>query len=715
MSEPIPDIYDDETDLIDLIGALIDSRWLILTITAVSLFLGLVYTLVATPIYEADALIQVEEKKPRLEDLDINALFEGDTSTSAEIEILRSRMVLGTVVDNLKLNISAEPDYFPIFGAAFARNADARPQIRVDSLTVPNELIGKRLQVVQRAVEKYDLLDPEGSRLLSGKVGEPNQTNFMGESLAIFVSELRADEGDVFYVTLQPKLKTIESLQASLSISEKSKGSGIIALSLKGGKPSELSKQVNEIANVYVRQDVERKSAEAQKTLAFLEEQLPAVKQEMEAAEVALNSYRLERGSIDLPLETQTIVETIVAIDSQLNSLQRERDKVLQGFTSAHPMVMALDKQIIRLNGDLSELNDQVRELPNTQQEVLRLVRDTQVNTALYTSLLNTAQELRVVKAGTVSNSRVVDYAITPYKSIKPRKILILLLSLMAGGFIGVLVVFVRRALNGGVDDPEIIEKQLNIPVYAVVAHSKNQDRLDKKIKANDKSGGVLALEHPDDLSLEGLRSLRTALHFAVTGAKNNCVMIAGLSPSVGKSFVSVNLATILASSGKSVLLVDGDMRRGHLHKYLGLPRDNGLSNFISADISIEQCLHQTAIENLTLIPTGTVPPNPSELLLHKRFEELIATLMPQFDYVLVDSAPVLAAADASIIGRVAGTTLMVLESGTHAMREIEFAVGRLRMSDTQIGGFVLNDVAVQGKRAGNRRYSYQYTYGRKA
>ena len=437
---PASERNDGEVDLGDLIGVLIDGRWLILVITLASILFGLTYALVATPIYKADALIQVEEKKSGLGDLDINTLFEGDTSTTAEIEILRSRMVLGAVVDNLNLDIMAEPDYFPIFGATLARRSapGARSQIQVDSLVVPEALIGEQLTVVAGPASSYEVLDPEGNRLLSGKVGVPNQTTALGESLSIFVSELQADDGDEFNLVRQPKLKTIEDLQSSLIISEKGKGSGILAISLHGKSPADVSRQVNEIANVYVRQNVERKSAEAQKTLAFLEEQLPAVKLDMEAAEVALNAYRLERGSIDLPLETQAILETIVNVESQLNELRQERDKVTQTFTPAHPMVLALDKQIERSQGELIQLNDQVRELPNTQQEVLRLVRDTEVNTVLYTSLLNTSQELRVVRAGTVGNVRVVDYAMTPYKIVKPQKTRTLILWLLLGGSAGI-------------------------------------------------------------------------------------------------------------------------------------------------------------------------------------------------------------------------------------------------------------------------------------
>jgi tyrosine-protein kinase Etk/Wzc len=374
-------------------------------------------------------------------------------------------------------------------------------------------------------------------------------------------------------------------------------------------------------------------------------------------------------------------------------------------------MVIALDRQIQRLHGELGELNDQVRELPNTQQEVLRLVRDVAVNTELYTSLLNTAQELRVMKAGTVGNVRVVDYAVMPSWPIAPRKSRILLLSLLLGGFIGVAAAFAKKALKAGVEDPDLIEKQINIPVYATIAHSKNQDRIYKKLESDEAKRAILAVDSPDDAAIESLRNLRTALHFGMMDVKNNCIMIAGPSPVVGKSFVSVNLAAVLTSNDKKVLLIDGDMRRGHLHKYLGIKRENGLSDFISGEIPIGQAMHQTTIKGLTLIPSGKIPPNPSELLLHKRFTNCMSVLTPRYDHIIIDSPPILAVTDATIIGQMAGGTLMVLKAGEHPMREIEQAVKRLQQAGVNVRGLLFNDVNVQSRRYGAGKYSYQYSY----
>ena len=536
-----PDVDEEELDLGDLIGVVVENRWLIIAITFAALMLGGFRAFTAVPIYQADGLLQVEENKPGLTSLDVTAMLEDYAPVNAEIEILRSRSVLGAVVDNLKLDISAQPEYAPLIGEALARRmpADERPMIQVDTLEVSEGLRGEAFRLVAIGPGVYELYDAEGEFLVVGKVGEvANHTLPGGESLSLFVSAMQGEKDQAFWVSRWPRLEAIQELQGSLNVSERGDWSGILAISVEGPSPDSVQQQVNEIANVYVRQNVERKSAEAQQTLEFLDAQLPVVRQNMEAAELALNSYRLEKGSIDLPLETQTILQTIVSVEAQLNELRQEREKVTLAFTEAHPTVIALDRQIGRMTLELDDLNSQVRDLPTTQQELLRLIRDVEVNTALYTSLLDTAQELRVMKAGTIGNVRVIDYAVTPTYPVKPSKARIMLLSLLLGGFVGVASAFARKALRAGVDDPDLIEKHVNVPVYASVSHSKRQDRLYRDLRSKKINRAILAVDEPNDPAIESLRNLRTALHFGMMDVKNNCIMIAGPSPDIGKAFL---------------------------------------------------------------------------------------------------------------------------------------------------------------------------------
>jgi tyrosine-protein kinase Etk/Wzc len=325
---------------------------------------------------------------------------------------------------------------------------------------------------------------------------------------------------------------------------------------------------------------------------------------------------------------------------------------------------------------------------------------------------------LRVSKAGTVGNVRIVDYAELPTKPIKPKKRLFVLISFFLGLSLGVVLAFIRRMLNRGVENPDLIEKQLNIPVYATIPHSKQQEKVNTRLRKNYKPQtnelSILALEYKDDLAIESLRSLRTTLHFAFLEAQNNIIMITGPSPSVGKSFVSINLATVLADAGKKILLIDGDLRKGFINKALGVSREQGLSELISNTLSLDAAIHKIPIANFDFIATGAIPPNPSELLLHERFSHLLANISKLYDHVIIDSPPLLAVTDAAIIGRMASVTLMVVKAGLHPMRELEQSTKRLTQAGVQLKGFVFNDVpkasSIYGY-GGYGRYVYQYSY----
>jgi tyrosine-protein kinase Etk/Wzc len=710
------DFADEGIDLGELLGVLLENRWLIIGITTVALIVGAYKAFVAMPVYQADALMQVEENTSGLRGLEVSELFAGDTSVAAEMEILKSRSVMGTVVDNLKLYIQAEPEYMPYIGAALAQRAPAseRPGIKVAELEIPESLRGTSLKLVALGSGRYELFDAEELSLGTGTVGELLSIAMQNdESLSILVSELNGDEGQAFYVWRSSKASAIASLQGGLAVSEQGEWSGILKITLSGGDPKSVQEQLNEIAKVYFDKSVERRSVEVQKTLDFLDKQLPMVRASVDKAELALNKYRLEKGSIDLSLETQSILQTVVGIEAQINELQQEREKVTLAFTPAHPTIIALDRQLESLNEDLAEMSEQVQDLPTTQQDLLRLIRDVEANTALYTSLLGTAQELRVVEAGTVGNVRIIDTAELPTWPISPNRRRMLMLSLLLGGFLGVAAAFAKHALKSGVEDPDLIEKQVKVPVYATIAHSERQDQIFAQLMSNGSAQELLATDSPDDLAIESLRNLQTALHFGTLDAKNNCIMIAGPSPGVGKSFISANLAAVLTNNGKTVLLIDGDMRQGHLHKFLGLEKENGLSDLIGRDLALEQVLHATPIAGLTLMPTGSLPPNPAELLFHKRFSESMLELIPRYDHIIIDSPPILAATDATIIGQVAGATMMVIKSGVHPMREIEQSVTRLQRAGVNLRGLVINDVK-QSYRYGAAKYAYQYAYKNK-
>jgi tyrosine-protein kinase Etk/Wzc len=576
---------------------------------------------------------------------------------------------------------------------------------------------------VRECKEKFGFnhftIEDDNQLILEGEVGKPliKQLAHNQQTLTLFVSLLKARPGTQFRVMKKSLASGIEDLFENLAVAEKGKKTGILTFTLESDSSTVAAQTVNEVANIYVKQNVEQKSKEAQSTLEFLDKQLPVIKDQLETATTALNDFRINKGSVNLDLEAQNVLEGVVEIKTQITLLQQKRDELRGKFTESHPTVVAIDKQIARLQEQMNTNDKKIEVLPETQQVILKLSRDVQVSNELYTTLLNNAQTLKVAKAGTVGDVRIIDEAVPPTKSIKPKKPLIVAVSLILGLIAGVAWVFICKALHRGVEDPDQIEKHLNIPVYATIPHSDVQIKINERLKKLDKKQSnephILALENKEDLAIESLRSLRTTLHFAFLEAQNNIIMITGPSPGIGKSFVSINLATVLADAGKKILLIDADLRKGFINKNLGVTREDGLSDLISSTTTLDNAVHHIAAANFDFISTGSIPPNPSELLLHERFGQLLETLSKQYDHIIIDSPPILAVTDACIIGRMASATLMIVKAGQHPMRELELCTKRLAQSSVYMKGIVFNDLPKTTSRYGSAygKYVYQYSY----
>ncbi len=712
----------DEIDLMGLLGTLLDHKWLIAGVTGAFMVAGVAYALLATPVYQANALIQVEAKKnDPMGFSDISSMLGKESPSATEIELIKSRKNIGAAVDNLQLDIVVEPNRFPLIGAFMARrfkpdaeNAVASPlfgmnsygwggeELKISELVLPAELLGKQLTLVSGEPGTFTLLDDDDNLLVKGQVGKAIDEN----GVKLLVEKLRANPGMTFSVFRQPRLSTILGYQTSLDISERGKESGMIGMALEDTDPAAAIKTLNEIARLYVQQNIERTSAEAAQSLGFLKDQLPQVRKDLEKAENALNAFQIRSKSIDISLEAKAILDQIVALDTSISTLKLQQAEMDRKFTPQHPAYRALMGQLAELTAKQNRLAKQVEGLPSTQQELLSLTRDLKVSTEIYTQLLNKSQELDVMRAGAVGNVRLIDTADVDLRyPVKPKKALIVLIATLLGAFLAIGYVLFRKALNRGVQNPDDIEK-LGLPVYASIPFSSLQ-----KVEDERSPGGrgtrvtpLLASSHPTDLAIEGLRSLRTSLHFAMLEADNNRLMISGPSPKVGKSFVSANLAAVIAQSGQRVLLVDVDMRKGYIHKMFGVPVENGLSDLLAKRCDLNTAIHKTEVENLDVIGRGQIPPNPSELLMHKNFTEFLEQVSANYDQVILDTPPFLAVTDAAIVGRQSGTNLIVTRFELNPAREVELTMRRFAQNGIDLKGAIFNGV--------EKRASAKYGYG---
>ncbi len=713
------DAPEDELDLAALVGTLYEGRWIIAALAVLALMIGGLRAFTVTPVFKADALVQVEESGGSDPLQDLSAMFSGETPAEAEIEILRSRSVVSDAVKALRLDIHAQPMHAPVVGGFFARRhsdeAPASPllgmssfawggeQIQVQSLEVSRGLEGEDLVLVAEADDGFRVLSSEGDALVRGRVGEVAS----GNGVELLVSELIARPGTRFELKKLPLLDAVSQLQEGLRVREKGKQTGVIQLELEGPDRARISQSLDALMAAYLRRNVEHKAEEAQKTLDFVRGQLPLLKANLEAAEQKLKEYRAKSGRLDLTIEAQAMVDRAADVEKAISELELQRAELRQRYTDKHPSVTALRNKLRRLHDEKKVLDTQARTLPENELESVRLVRDVTVANELYVLLLTKAQEIDVLKSGTIGNVRVIDSAVTHPKPVSPKKGMTLALSLMLGLFAGVGLVFLRKALNRGVQDPDLLEQQLGLPVFANIPFSSKQTEIARVLERKKGSMKPLAITDPADLAIESLRSLRTSLQFSLAASKNNVVMVGGSRPGIGKSFVSVNLAHVLADTGRRVLLVDGDLRKGHLHRYFGQAREGGLSEAISG-AELGTLVHKTAAANLDFLSSGTLPPNPSELLGSERFDEVMAKASEDYDLVVIDAPPVLAVTDAALIARTAGVNLMVAKCGLHPLRELALAVTRMEQNGTRPSGFVFNAVPLRDRVNG---YHYQYDY----
>ncbi len=713
---------DDSIDLMGLLGTLLDHKLLIAGVTGAFMVAGITYATLATPVYQANALIQVESKKSDMLGFsDVGSMLGKESPSATEIELIKSRKNIGAAVYNLKLDISVQPNYFPVVGGFLARrfksspdNSVARPwlglnsyawggeQLKLSELELPSELLGKKLILVSGESGSFTLTDDENNLLAKGEVGE----TYDQKGLKLRVETLKANPGTTFSVSRSPRLSTVLSYQQALDVQERGKESGMIGLAIESTEPAKAIQILNEIARLYVQQNIDRTSAEAAQSLSFLRDQLPQVRKDLEKAENALNQFQIRSKSIDISLEGKAILEQIVALDTSISTLKLQQAEMDRKFTPQHPAYKVLLSQLAELTNKQHRLAKQVEGLPTTQQELLSLTRDLKVSTEIYTQLLNKSQELDVMRAGTVGNARLIDTADVDLRSpVKPKKTLIVLVATFLGAFLSVCFVLFRKALNRGVENPDDIER-LGLPVYASIPFSSLQKVEDAKNSQGrgKRASPLLTINQPTDLAIEGLRSLRTSLHFAMLEAENNRLMISGPSPKVGKSFISSNLAAVIAQSGQRVLLVDVDMRKGYIHKMFGIPVENGLSDLLAKRCDLISAIHKTDVENLDVISRGQIPPNPSELLMHKNFTEFLEKVSADYDLVILDTPPFLAVTDAAIVGRQSGTNLIVTRFELNPAREIELTMRRFAQNGIDLKGAIFNGV--------EKRASAKYGYG---
>lgn len=727
---------EDKIDLRSVFYTLLEEKKVILAVTLMSLILGVFYAMTKVPQYQADVLLQMESKQASSALLGNTSLLSsiggGVPTADIQIALIKSRFILLPVVQSLGLDITVSPNYFPMLGAWFARNHSAalqKPffgmsqyawggeQLQIAKMELAPQDKGKSFKLVSGKNHTYQLLTSSGKLILKGKVGQLEQaSNEYVSNLAILIASLEANPGTEFSISKSSAENIADKIASQIQISDLGQlyqidKTGVLQMSLTGANPRLVVELLNAIAKNAVQKDTERKSIEAAKTLRFLDKQLPLMQASLNSVETALNKYRMKSGTVDLNLKSRALLKQLTDLQREIEKINATRITLLQQYTPLHPYVAALKDKKIALQQEVTYLENQLQALPAPDQVMLSLIREIKVRNQLYLSMLHKMQELKIIKAGTTSDVRILSAANLPNSSLPMGRGVVILVSILAGLVLGSLCVFVRKMFHQYVEDPNWVEQHFGVPTFAIIPYSKEQNSNMLSSKDNpNKNLLLLAQTQPRDLAIEALRSLRTSLQFALMGAKNNIISIMGVSPGIGKSFVSVNFSHILADTNKRVLLIDGDIRKGYLHHYFAAMQAPGLTEAITGEVNLDDVIKKTHLPHLDFISTGKFPPNPSELLMSEKFKDLMALLSGKYDFVIIDTAPVLAVTDGAIIGSQTGVNFLLVASGRHQAEEIELTMNRLQSTGVKVHGTIFNNLSASNQVKG--RYNYYYAYG---
>ena len=732
----------DEIDLMALLFAILRGWKTIVFFAVLGLIVGVLYSRYVNPTFKSDAIIQIEENSKGAAALgaDISELIGSQASKAeAEAELIRSRMILEPVVNLLHLRIRLSDPNVSAIDRIKSNSTDTqinKPEgvslktedgnVEISQFNVSQDYLNQPFTLTRSAtgfVLSNDFDD------FKGHIGKAHLFKGTDGQIQITVNDLPAD-GYPINITKQSLQTTTEQINTDLSVVEKGKQTGIIQLSMTGANQQQTSLILKQIVLSYIDQNQSRGSEETTKTISFMETQIPTLKKKLEDSEAIFNEFRKKYGTIDVSKEAELLLTESSQIDVQLNELKLKKADLTTFYTEEHPLVIQINEQLAVLNNRKNEIDNTIAGLPEIQREFLQLSADSAINREIYLTLLKNYEQLKIVKAGQIGFARIIDLPINNFKAIAPKKLLIIILATLLGSMLGTMLVLLKNMLRNVVKDPERLEAKTGVPVVATVPRSPLLTRLRKSNKKAPNR--LLAYVDHNSLSYEAIKSLRTNLMFGMpaqgrAGQRAKVILITGESPGVGKSFISSNLTEVFAQLDKKVLIMDADMRLGELHKMFNMSQDNGLGDYLSQDTThlsndnaqvskivanqkvnnLASFLHPTGIDNIDFMPRGQHPRNPASLLANGSFDHLMTELNLHYDYIVIDSPPVLAASDAMILSQYADKVLMVARYDKSIEGQVVYAVNQMNKANIKVDGIILNDVQ-QGLLS---KYSYHYSY----
>ncbi|MFN8289399.1 MAG: polysaccharide biosynthesis tyrosine autokinase [Chitinophagaceae bacterium] len=735
--------------------------WFVLSV-AVALFGAYAYLRYATPIYSTGGTLVIKTEQQGGRNDKYDDIFNGGKSQNiqSEIEVLKSKALMSRVVKSKNLQVS----YF-VKGKIKSLNLYTASPFRLEAVNMLDSNRAFTLKIKITGAEKFRVNNDPHEYAFSQPFTTPNGTF---QLLRIYNSNLSRD----YSVTYLPVLSAAASFAGAIQVVPKSIGTGILYISMQSSNPNLAADVINQLMGEYGGFTRELKKRTADSSLVFIEQRLQTYGKELDSVQNLLLDYSQRNNIIDiskqssayfdnisksdaaindqqLQLNTADFIEaylrdkknvyspvlvpsslglsdaTLNSLVSNYNTLQIERQSLIEGNVPLHnPLFTELNEQIekmrvsllenisnvkksyvktidaLRKNGNASEA--QLATLPFKEKGYMDIKRQVDNKQALYDIMLQKREETALSRAATIENSQIVESAYPPGSPIKPQKRTIQIMAILIGLAIPAVFVFAGEVLNDKVGTRFDVEKITSAPILGEVGHSYS----DKTLVVNKTTRSMVA---------EQFRIIRSNLQYIIGKSEKTTILVTSSFSGEGKSFVSTNVGAVMALAGKKTIILEFDIRKPKVLSGLGMPKGPGMTNFLIGKAGLEELIRKVPeYDTLYVLGCGPVPPNPSELLLDPRVDEMFSWLKSNFDVVIIDTAPVGMVSDAQTLSKFADCTLYLVRQGHTFKKQVTLIDEFYRDKKLPSVSIIINDVKMKPGYGyyGYGRYGYGYGYG---
>ncbi len=744
-------------------------KWFLLGII---LALGAAFTYLryATPKYSISSTILIKDEKKgggvaelaMLEELSM--LQGGGNNIDNEIEILKSRKIIGDVIKKLGLSTS-----FYSIGRV------KEHEMYIDLPFELSFLSQDSLFYLQDTLITLELISENEFKLKNKdkvEVGTYTFDQTISSSIGDFKFKKLDPSGIQSLINIPVNIhvkslnRVIDGYQRRINISTVNKNASVIKLTIQDPVKQKAENFLNELVSEYNKQAILDKNLVSKKTKEFIEGRLAIIGKELSTVDNQVRDYKTEQEVIDLTAEAGLFLQRgslnnskIIEIETQLkiaemiqqtleqdseepeilpsvlsedpitsssiknyNELILARNKLKVSSGTRNPILLDLELQIgsikkgleqslVNLNSKLKltlaqlkkeeeKINNKILALPGKEKDFFDIKRQQLIMSELYSFLLKKKEETAISLASSVANAKIIDRAYGSNIPISPKKPVILLAGLILGLVIPFVILYIKDLLDNKIHNKKQLEGLIPIPILGDIPLNTSDNKIFNT--ATDRSG-----------TAEAFRLARTNIDFILSGEKKKgkTIFVTSTIGGEGKTFISMNMGMALAISGKKVLLVGADLRNPKLGEYLDIPARPGLANYLSnSNLRAEDMIFNiTEYENLDMMLSGVIPPNPAELLMNNRFEELFNTIGDQYDYIIVDTAPISLVTDTLLIGKHADMFVYVTRANYLDKRMLEIPKSLYNEKRLPNMAVLLNGVNINGFGYG---YGYGYGYG---